>query len=86
MGKFFFDLMTIFLSISVKMFEYIKRASFSCILLILMRKPPVWLKLLRKINKLSNRFFINICKNASKQQKNLVQLYMAQFDEEKNFF
>ncbi len=33
----------------------------------------------------NEKFFVNFSKNASKQQKSLVELFMAQFDE-KNIF
>ena len=49
----FLTQMTIFWSITVKMFKYNKQASFSCILLILMRKILVLAQL------------VYFCKNAS---------------------
>ena len=58
------------LSISLKILQYIKQASFSRILLILIRKTPVCVQFVAKnIIWLKWHFFVYFCKNASKLRK-----------------
>ena len=76
--------MTRYLSISVKMLQYNNQASFSCFDHIDEKIIGICFKLLRKhYFVLNDKFFVNFCKNASKQQKSLV--YIAKFIEKNTF-
>ena len=59
-----------FLSISVKCFNTTNELRLACILLILMRKQWYVAKFFRKtLFDINHNFFVNYCKNASKQEK-----------------